>query len=248
MGRADSGRAFRKCPEIGRPESRSKHQATMQQQQQMKRPSESDDTTRAAKKTGTIQDVIPHEDVLRASIKGKFSGPAMDKLWDSIGDREIISFAGKLARSGKRMIDLMFTELVNELCFETGTWATAEQKCEGDKCNRCKCPSAISKIIKVHLQEFKACIPTHGIKQYTVEAVRRALRPHRCVVLDEFIVGLAGLVTEQDWSEESVFDMENYYKEGSEEIDEEKVISWLECEIGEMKDPQGLRHPTTGHF
>jgi len=206
----------------------------MQQQQQMKRPSESDDTTRAAKKTGTIQDVIPHEDVLRASIKGKFSGPAMDKLWDSIGDREIISFAGKLARSGKRTIDLMFMELVNELCFETG--ATAER------------PSAISKIIKVHLQEFKECIPAHGIKQYTVEAVRMALRPHRCVVLDEFIEGLAGLVTEQDWSEESVFDMENYYKEGSEEIDKEKVISWLECEIDEMKDPQGLRHPTTGHF
>ncbi len=201
----------------------------------MKRASESGDTTtRAAKKTRTIQDVIPHEDVLRASIKGKFSGAAMDEIWESIGDREIMEFAGKLARSGKRTIDLEFMEFVNELVFDTGTWATAERR------------SAISKIIKVHLREFKACIPTDAIKEYTVEAVRKALRPHRCVVVDEFIEGLAGLVADQDWSEESVLDMENYYSEGSEEIDKKKVISWLEYQIDEMKCPLGRRHFYTG--
>jgi len=160
---------------------------------------------------------------IRDLIGDHFSGGAVDHLWDESGyGPGIMTHAISIAKQAPRAIDYLFLKFTHELM--------------GLECTE-RAPSFFSKIsknIEVPMQQFKARIEKDAkilriIKASRVDYVFAALKGHRRVMLEAFIEGLAGWVSNVEWDDEEDAELDTYW-EGDREgghIDEKKVLNTL---------------------
>jgi hypothetical protein len=188
-------------------------------EQQLKRRAESDDT-KAAKKTckdaihdeGILRDLdaIPDEGVLRDLIGDHFSENAMGHLSTDRFDGYLV-----MAVHGRISIDYQFKKFLCEL---VGLECTAREPAFFSK---------ISENMKVPMQQFKACIAEKVFARDSATTLFIALIPHRRVMLEAYIEGLAALACDIEWDHE---DDEHFNEcvEGEEgTINKEKVENKL---------------------